>query len=238
MPVIAVTRQSPEQVLGWLTKKGYADRVTFVPLGGVINPEHKYRKYVFIVGSDEYSRNAVAIRDMPDHIFYVFGHTEVLRRYGLDVDLKLSEMKPQKGRLQAFGERYVDTLTRRAVDGSLFYHLMTFIYTLPSKTHQKPLTNVICRWIYNGGRKSIEREIDALPIKMTAGQKHTLMKILASPVTDRLCQAFLDINTKAVDTVGEAVVKHNVQIFEIGYITGNVKKTSNITDKYVANQGV
>ena len=64
------------------------------------------------------------------------------------------------------------------------------------------------------------------------------MKILAKPVADRLCQAFLDIHSNACETVGEAVVKHNVQVFEIGYIRGNVEKTANITDTYVANQGV
>lgn len=237
MPVIAVTKQSPEQVLGWLTKKGLADRVTFVPQGGVIDHANKYRKYVFIIGTREYSRNAVAIRDMPNHIFYVFGHSEVLKRYGLDVDLKLDQMQPQKGKLVPVGQ-YLDELKKRAIDGSLFYSLMTFIYTLPSKTHQKPLTATICRWIFNGGKKNIEREIDALSIKLTASQKHTLMKILAKPVAERLCQAFLDLNNGVCETVGEAVVKHNVQVFEIGYIRGNVEKTDNITDKYVANQGV
>lgn len=237
MPVIAVTQQSPEQVLGWLKKKGEADRVTFVPMNGFLDPSKKYRKYIFIVGAREYSRNAVAIRDMPDHIVFVFGHSEVLNRYGLTVDLKLDQMQPQKGKLVAVGA-YLDDLKARAVDGSLFYTLMTFIYKLPSKTHQKPITNTICRWVYNGGRKSIEREIDALPIKLTAAQKHMLMKILAKPVTDRLCQAFLDINSGACETDGEAVVKHNVQVFEIGYIRGNVEKTANITDTYVANQGV
>lgn len=237
MPVIAVTRQSPEQVLGWLKKKGEADRVTFVPQGGTIDPSKKYRKYLFVVGTREYSRNAVAIRDMPDHIVFVFGHSETLRRYGLDVDLKLDDMVPQKGKLAPVGQ-YLDDLKKRAIDGSLFYRLMTYIYTLPSKTHQKPLTATICRWIYHGGRKNIEREIDALPIKLTAIQKHTLMKILAKPVAERLCQAFLDLNSGACETVGEAVVKHNVQVFEIGYIRGNVEKTSNITDTYLANQGV
>lgn len=237
MPVIAVTRQSPEQVMGWLKNKKQADRVTFVPIGGTLDPSKKYRKYLFIVGAKEYSRNAVSIRDMPDHIVYVFGHSESLRRFGLDVDLKLDEMVPQRGKLQPVGQ-YLDDLKRRAIDGSLFYSLMTYIYTLPSKTHQKPLTATICKWIFNGGRKSIEREIEAMPIKLSAVQKHTLMKILAKPVADRLCQAFLDLHSGACETVGEAVVKHNVQVFEIGYIRGNVEKTANITDTYVSNQGV
>ncbi|QZE58764.1 hypothetical protein pEaSNUABM28_00207 [Erwinia phage pEa_SNUABM_28] len=237
MPVIAVTRQSPEQVMGWLKKKGHADRVTFVPIGGTIDPSKKYRKYLFVVGAREYSRNAVAIRDMPNHIVYVFGHSESLKRFGLDVDLKLDEMQPQRGKLQPVGQ-YLDDLKKRAIDGSLFYSLMTFIYTLPSKTHQKPLTATICKWIFNGGRKNIEREIDAMPIKLTAMQRHTLMKILAKPVADRLCQAFLDLHSGACETAGEAVVKHNVQVFELGYIRGNVEKTANITDTYVSNQGV
>ncbi|QZE59447.1 hypothetical protein MPK66_gp203 [Erwinia phage pEa_SNUABM_2] len=237
MPVIAVTRQSPEQVMGWLKKKGQADRVTFVPLGGTIDPSKKYRKHLFVVGAKEYSRNAVAIRDMPQHIVYVFGHSESLKRFGLDVDLKLDDMVPQRGKLQPVGQ-YLDDLKRRAIDGSLFYSLMTYIYTLPSKTHQKPLTATICKWIFNGGRKSIEREIDAMPIKLSAVQRHTLMKILAKPVADRLCQAFLDLHSGACETVGEAVVKYNVQVFEIGYIRGNVEKTANITDTYVSNQGV
>lgn len=237
MPVIAVTRQSPEQVLGWLKSRGEADQVTFVPLSGVLDPSKKYRKHIFVIGTKQYSRNSIAIRELVDHIFFVFGHSEVINKFGLTVDRKLDDMEPERGRLVPIGT-YLDDLKKRAVDGSLFYSLMTFIYKLPSKTHQKPLTNTICRWIFGGGRKDIGREIDALPIKLTAIQRHTLMKILAKPVADRLCQAFLDIHSNACETVGEAVVKHNVQVFEIGYIRGNVEKTANITDTYVANQGV
>lgn len=236
--VIAVTEQSPEQVFAYLTRCGKAKSVTYVPADGVLNPESKYRPHIFVIGSALYSRNAVAIRALSDkHTIYVFGHRNILSYYGLTVGLMLHELEPERAKLSPVGN-YLKTLKKQAVASSLFHHLMTFIYKLPSKTHQKPITNAICKWIHDGDPRTPVELVASLPHKMKASQKHELAKILSSPVAARLRQTFEDLRTGAADTVGRAVDMNRVQRFEYSYIAGNIAKTENITDTYVANRGV
>lgn len=237
MPVIAVTDKSPEQVRAWLLREHKVDKVTFLPQSGYLDPNGRYRKHIFIVGTKEYDRNAAAIRDLTDHIVFVFGNRRVLKNYGLDVDTDLDEAVPVRARMTPIGS-YLEEITRRAIANSLLHSLMTFIYTLPSKTHQKPVTSSICQWIYSGGKTDVNKMIDALPVKLSPINKHRLVKIMAQPVTRRLCAAFLDIKSGKCETVGEAVLRHDVQVFELGYIRGNVEKVDNIVDARVGNQGV
>lgn len=236
MPVIAVTNKSPEQVMAWLVGKG-VNRVTFLPQSGYLDPNGKYRRHIFIVGTREYDRNAAAIRDLVDHTVYVFGNANMLRHYGLDTDTELEDAEPTRARMTPIGS-YLEELKHKAIANSLLHSLMTFIYTLPSKTHQKPVTSAICQWIFNGGKESVEQVVDSLPIRISGINRHRLIKILAQPVTARLCAAFRDIHSGKCETVGEAVLRYDLQVFELGYIRGNVEKTDNIVDARVGNQGV
>lgn len=237
MPVIAVTDKSPEQVLAWLGKTHGVKQVTFVPQSGYLDPEGNYRQHIFVVGTREYDRNATSIRDLENHTFYVFGNADMLRHYGLETDVDLDQVEPVKARMTPIGS-YMEELKKKAIANSLLHSLMTFIYTLPSKTHQKPVTSAICQWIYAGGKGDVEKVVDKLPIKISGINRHRLIKILAQPVTARLCAAFRDLQSGKCETVGEAVLRHDVQVFELGYIRGNVEKVENIVDARVGNQGV
>ncbi|AXG66587.1 hypothetical protein JA33_184 [Dickeya phage vB_DsoM_JA33] len=237
MPVIAVTQQSPEQVFAWLRSQDPKVRVTYCPQGIALDPDKQYRKHIFVVGTKEFDRNAVSIRQMPQHIFFVFGHSTLLEKYGLEVDKPVQEIEPTRPRVVPVGS-YLKDLKQRAIEGSLFYSLMTFIYTMPSKTHQKPITNTICKWIYSGCVTDIREEIEALELRISNSTMAKLISILEKPVTYRLRDAFIDLNNGTCMTMGQAVIKHRVQIFELGYIKGNVEKIANVTDELVANQGI
>lgn len=235
--VVAVTEQSPEQVFAYLKACGDAERITYLPPGGVLNPEGKYRQHIFIVGSDLYSRNACAIRDLPDeHTVYVFGHRRILEKFGLTSERMLHELEPERAKLIAVGN-YTRDLIKAAIASSLFNSLMTYIYTLPSKTHQKPVTSAICKWIYSGSNKTAKALLSDKKLSLSNKHIQALTDILASPVTDRLRQSFEDLRTGECETIGQTVVKNQVQMFEFSYIRGNVLKAANITDTYVANQG-
>lgn len=237
MPVVAIVDKSPEQVMHWLIKNKGEDKVTFVPQSGFLREDGKYRKYIFVVGTKEYDRNATTIRALEDHIVFVFGNERLLKYYGLDVVSDLDSLEPVRAKLVPIGN-YLEDLRKKAIANSLLHSLMTFIYTLPSKTHQKPVTSAICLWVYGDGDASLEDFIGSLPVKISPLNKHKLMKILGQPVTQRLRSAFADLRSGECETHGEAVLKHDVQIFELGYIEGNVKKIDNIVDLKVGNQGV
>lgn len=237
MPVVAVTKQSPEQVFAWLRSEDPDVRVTYCPPGAVLDPTKKYRKHIFVIGTKEFDRNAVSIREMHQNIFFVFGHSVLLEKYGLEVDKNVSELEPVRSKLVPIGS-YLKDLKQRAIEGSLFYSLMTFIYTMPSKTHQKPITSVICKWIYSGCNEDIRELLTALELKINNSTMAKLISILEKPVTYRLRDAFRDMESGVCHTMGEAVIKHRVQIFELGYIKGNVTKISNVTDEHVSNLGI
>lgn len=237
MPVIAVTQQSPEQVYAWLRQEDPDVRVTFCPQGIALDPAKKYRKHIFVVGTKEFDRNAVSIREMHDTIFFVFGHSTLLAKYGLEVDKPVQEIEPVRAKLVPVGS-YLKDLKQKAIEGSLFYDLMTFIYTLPSKTHQKPITHAICKWIYEGCVTDIQEDIGDLDLRLSPANMSKLIAILEKPVTYRLRDSFIDLKAGVCTTLGQAVIKHRVQVFELGYIKGNIDKVSNVTDELVANQGV
>lgn len=237
MPVVAVTQQSPEQVFAWLKQEDPDVRVTYCPQGIALDPDKKYRKHIFVIGTKEFDRNAVSIRQMPQHIFFVFGHSVLLEKYGLEVDKRVQDIEPIRPKVVPVGS-YLKDLKQRAIEGSLFYDLMTFIYTMPSKTHQKPITSLICKWIYTGCKTDIREDIEALELRISNSNMAKLISILEKPVTYRLRDAFIDLNKGVCSTMGQAVIKHRVQVFELGYIKGNVEKIANVTDELVANQGI
>ena len=236
--VVAVTEHSPEQVYSYLRACGECKHVTYLPESGLLDPEGKYRPHIFIIGTDTYSKNAVTIREMPEEYeIFIFGHRRILERYGLNVGLTLPEMVGQRAKLTPVGT-YTKALCKKAASDSLFHDLMTWIYKLPSKTHQKPVTNEICKWIYTGEDINVNDMVDRIPVKLKPLQKHELCTILNKPVTNRLRQAFADLRNGVVQTKGQTLVRNDVQTFEYSYIEGNIKKTANITDQYVANQGI
>lgn len=238
MGVVAVTEQSPEQVFAYLQRSGKVSNVTYVPADGILNPEGNYRKVIFVVGTAQYSRNSVAIRELSDdHDIYVFGHRNLLSYYGLTTGRMLHELEPERAKLSPVGS-YLKTLKKSVIGESLFHLLMTYIYSLPSKTHQKPVTNAICKWIHDGSDLSPVELIETIGVSLKPAQKHELAKILSNPVAERLKQAFRDVADGTAETVGRAVDKNRVQRFEYSYIEGNIAKTENITDTYVANRGV
>lgn len=243
MPVIAITNHSPEQVMALLRKDDPEIQVTFPPLKSFLDPDRQkhYHNTIFIVGTKEYDRNALAIRAMPNKLVFVFGNNSMLKYYGLEScsDLKkfVSNARP---RLAPVGS-YLNDLISLTIEGSLFHKLMTYIYTLPSKTHQKPLTHLVCAWIQSGKPLSdLDDMLDELSskIKISTKLRENIKGHMRKPVTARLRAAFNDLRDGKCITLGEASVRHDVQCFELSYIHGNLTKAANITDKYVGNHGV
>lgn len=243
MPVTAITQHSPEQVMAYLLKHDKKARVTFLPPRAFLDPDRrdKYHENIFIVSASEYDRNSAAVRDMPEKHVFVFGNERLLRYYGLIGRETIADCVPiHKARMTPVGS-YLSDLIAHTIEGSLFHKLMTYIYTLPSKTHQKPITHLVCEWLYEGKTLS---DYDDMMIALSKSVKipakaHTIIRRqLSKPVASRLQQAFADLRKGKCATVGQAAIKHNVQPFELSYVMGNLEKTSNVTDKYVGNHGI
>lgn len=237
MPVIAVYDKSPEQVFAWLRAKNPNVKVEFLPAQHRVDPDGIYKKIIFLAGAADFSANTVSIRNMPKHTFYVFGHKDILQEYGLpEIDFREQQaVRPRAVPITTVTKK----LVKESIKGTLFYPLMTFLYTLPSKTHQKPLTHAVCQWLMDGGtEQDLKDALAKLGLKLKEADREQFFKIVNLPVVGRIQQAFKELRTGKCLNDGQAVLQHKVQAFELGFVRGTLQRAQNLTDTYAANQGL
>lgn len=240
MRVYPILNHSPTQVLSALIEKhGSAFRPTILPVGKRLVREGRYRPVIFILTSEDFERNLTATRKL-DHDFYVFGSDIVLQFYGLKaIDLNGIDLdaEPQRPRVVP-KSNYIDELIKLARVGSLFDDLMTLIYKLPSKTQQRPVTNVCCLWLYEGRRISdLEKMFKALDVKIKQSVVDEVEYLLSQDVASRIQQALSAYRSQGL-SLESCSIKFKVQKFELSYVIGNVEKSESLIDIKVANQGV
>ena len=242
MRVFPVSQHTPGQVLSKLIEEHGADFIpTVLPIGKRLTFTGKYRDVIFILSSEDFARNVTATRKL-DHDFYVFGTPSVFRQYNLrpidergTLDLSVSPQRPRP----APRSTYVDELIELSKAGSLFDDLMTAIYSLPSKTHQRPVTRVCCLWLYNGGTADdLVAMLKAIPdIKVKQSQIDLMTHTMQKPITRSLQKALAAYRSSPALGISHYSVVYGVQKFEMSYVIGNVEKKDTLIDKYVANQG-
>lgn len=108
--------------------------------------------------------------------------------------------------------------------GSLLNPLMTFIYKLPSATHQKPIKEIICHWLYEG--QSIDKLESKLAEKansltLSKKQKQYLLELLSSDIAEKYKNALSDyrMSSEKDDVkIKQCVSVHEVSAYELRYI--------------------
>ena len=242
MRVFPIVNHSPGQLMSALIER-HGDKFvpTIIPVGKRMHRDKNYRPVVFLLSADDMVRNLTATRKL-DHDFYVFGSMSIFRYYNLtpiDVDGCLSlDAPPQRPRVVPTSN-YIEDLVRVSRVGSLFDDLMTFIYKLPSKTHQRPVTNTCCLWLYEGGdMEKLFTMLRELPIKIKQATFLELQQIMSKDVVARIQLALKAYRAEPSLGLAQYSVLHKVQQFELSYVVGNVEKSDKLIDTYVANQGV
>lgn len=135
-------------------------------------------------------------------------------------------------------ERYVQRLIEDARKGSVLNALMTLIYKLPAKTHQKPIKILCSNFIVRGWTPAkLEREYRKLgrEIKLGGNLLAALLSILTGPVAQRLQLVFSTIGTD-MDSADAYAKQHGVSAYEIRYImqlTTNTKQNKKSVDDYL-----
>lgn len=135
-------------------------------------------------------------------------------------------------------EKYVQRLIEDARKGSLLNALMTLIYKLPAKTHQKPIKILCSNFIVRGWPPAkLEREYRKLgkDIKLGDNLLSALLVILTGPVAQRLQSVFSTIGTD-MDSADAYAKQHGVSAYEIRYImqlTTNTKQNKKSVDEYL-----
>lgn len=87
---------------------------------------------------------------------------------------------------------YLTTLTDNVKRGSLLNPLMTFLYTLPSSTHQTPVKEAVAKYLYKGQSfAKLEENLDGIKgVVITKRIRDKLKEILKSEIGENYKAAF------------------------------------------------
>lgn len=282
--VFGIANNTPDAAITVLAKGGHIkalNAVSILPTGGSlkIKPKHKV---IFMLCMSDLMRNLSYVNDKSysGYIFFVFAApTRLAGMHGITpVDyapdpahrahgfllrpLKVASMtaalsiglKSKPMVVQRKDEDFVVTLVDRVIKGSLLNPLMTFLYTLPSATHQTPLKVKVAQWLYDS--KSVPdlfKSFDALKqVQLTQRHKDKFAAILDSDIGRNFQAFFKDYRvakklnpTLNIDALCK---KHSVDPYEVRYllsVLNDVSKQNEATkhfrhhkaEKSIAAQG-
>ncbi len=240
LKVFASACHSPEEVITALYKSGRDASFYMCQFGSHIKQESISERNVLFATAKDFSKNFRWALNHPKHNYFVFDGAcsllEFVGFYRLDMEVvksptgKLSytlfdfinldlvddaSPKQIKKRKTTYVQRLIDDVRK----GSLLNELMTFIYKLPVKTHQKPV-RLLCAscLVKNWNAKRLAKEIDLLKKQITLSPAviQNLNAILMSEVAGRLKAAFSE--SKDFDSVQIYADKHEVSAYEMRYL--------------------
>lgn len=255
MPTVyGIANHTPDQAIMWLAEDYNVDQknVHILPVGQkLINPKkHKVGKYVFLLRPTDLKNNERLINNpaYADHIFFLFGspirlvefdtikpldyaESNELHKAGIKLFTTFFELKsltseetrcPVKTPDRTFLTRVIDSTQQY---GSLLQPFLSFIYTLPSATHQLPTKTAICLWVYNNGTdKELEDIVMTLDREITVTTKFRdkLMKILITDEGKKYKEAFAEYRRIKDDgkqpSYDTLATKFQVSAYEMRYI--------------------
>jgi hypothetical protein len=139
---------------------------------------------------------------------------------------------------------YFECVVEKAKAGSIFDKLMSYIYKLPAKTHQKPVKKLCCLCVRNNwSAPRLKKELSDLTsiIKISSEIQNALTEILNSYTAVRYKNAFKLI--KSESDVPKVAANADLNPYEFMYILKMLekdKKVENHTeisiDSYLANE--
>ncbi len=127
------------------------------------------------------------------------------------------------------GATYPEMLIEHVEQGSLLTHLMTYIYTLDSRTQQKPVMYIISCWMRGDedyeGLASRLRKLDN-PLKPKAFE--TLRNILELQIGQRVRSAMQEVSD--IDSVPDIARLYSVEPYEIRYLLSKTTYVKKLID--------
>lgn len=232
---------SPEEVVSSLYKSGRNASFYMCPYGAHITQDIPITvQNILFACAKDFSKNFRWVMAHPKLNFFVFDGPCALLEYTGVHRLDMEVIKSKTGRLSYALYDFIDvdlydtatlkvikkrktTYVQRLIEdvrkGSLLNALMTFIYKLPVKTHQKPV-RMLCAncLIKNWSVKRLEKEIETLgkQITLSPAVVDNLKTILLCDVATRLKAAFGEC--KNFEDVQQHADNHEVSAYEMRYL--------------------
>lgn len=253
MHCFGISNHTPEQALVALQKRQVVSEmseVAIVPAGTVLNTEKKpSRQILFILNTSDFYRNLKTLNSPRYEKAHVFVFASPLRiaelsscvpldfeanpaakglGYLLKKDINVAEYKSRVKKVTApvarMHTRYLTLLTDSVKHGSLLNPLMTFLYTLPSSTHQTPVKEAVAIYLYKGGAwAKLEELLDGIKgVIINKRIRDRLKDILKSPEGDNMRAAFKELRAAKGEAKApswaQLAKRHTVTEYEMKYI--------------------
>ena len=128
---------------------------------------------------------------------------------------------------------FMSKLIGTVIKGSLLGPLMTYIYTLPSSTHQTPVKHIIAQWLYSGkDLHDLGRMLDSLRhIQITPKIKARFAELLSTEAACCFQQVFAAYKknpktSNGQDALPQICKQHGVDAYEVRYLLSVLSKDS------------
>lgn len=250
-----VCNHSPDYMFMWLKKVfGLETKdISIVPEGNMlpVKPSNKKRIYLFLshktfrlnldrVNSKHYTKavgmlfsNPLVLHSYPEIIPIDFEESSSVHIDAFllkEPDKSKMSLEPSSTLIVRERTDYLAKVLDKVCSfNSLLTPLMTFLYTLPNSTHQKPVKEIICTWLYNGGSyEDLENTLNSRKGELPLSAKHhaRIRNILDSETAHKYKQALQVVSVYEDDSkvpYREIVSSFNVSKYEIRYIISVVK---------------
>jgi hypothetical protein len=235
MRVAAYAHTSPDKVVVKLKSQGVKPNQMFIVKGGTIftKVRDKEIKYVLFLSMSEFRANMkVRSRVLTKYTCIVFDAAMSLIRYTvtpMDYEIQtlhldgVTELEPSFDMTtvedKEFTRTSFDPITEAVEEvkakKTILNQFMTFIYSLPSSTHQKPVKEKVCAWFVT--KQSVNVLINKLKndkrLPLTEKQLQRLHTILSSDTAQLYKKALIEGGDSE-----ELSLKHVISAYEINYI--------------------
>lgn len=249
MNVFGVANHSPDFVLVHLVKKKKVSEsdIAFVSSSTRL-PRKSNIKYFIFLGDLALRRNLARLPKLKNSVGIVCAPPIKLNDYSgiipldfeesdsphieafvLKENLKLKDLYKMKGSPVFEPVDYAMVVQDKVESFTgILTPFMTFIYTMPSSTHQKPIKELACRWLVQGGSKpSLEKALAKLTlgVHMTDKQKERFLGLLFSESALAYKEALQEAKQHSIDSMEfrEIADKHAVSAYEMRYMISVVK---------------
>ena len=237
--VFGVSHSTPEQMLLWMLKKKViqdASEVAVVPNLTKLKKRKPVHDFLFIpaIASLRSNLDLFNAYNYTDVSIFVFASPVAILEISpvTPLDFVQSDLSPvvftpvplslPKMRLTKSAEvsihkvDFLKRLTDSVKVGSLLNPLMTFIYTLPSSTHQTPVKEAVAQYLYLGLSKAkLSQMFDACASSVSTRIRLRIDDILSSDVGQSYFEAFKTLHREGLDA---ACQQHTVNSYEMRYL--------------------
>lgn len=247
----AVSGHAPDEVIKFLLKRNPEPSYHVLKSGDRLKENSRIRqKIILCLRQEDFILNYKVLKDLNKQVF-VFGSPVFFLNYiGFHhLDFVVSDTDCSKisildyldsevfdrstpSYVQRHKETYFECVVEKAKSGSIFDKLMTFIYKLPAKTHQKPVKKLCCQYVrFNWSAKQLNSKFAELmsDIKIPQAIHEGILTILLSETAERYRQAFTNIH-KESDVAGVAK-QADLNPYEFMYILKMLEKDKNVANR-------